>query len=362
MVAEITIFGPNFGESILVDNGNNHWMLIDSCLDPETHEPVALKYLKEKGLDPAAAIKLIVISHWHDDHVKGMADIIKQCKNAKIVMPGALLDEEFIEFAVSFLSATPITGGNGTREITSVLEYLAESGREPEMALDNKVIERFPAEDINSSSDTVIHTLSPSNEQYIQFLTAISENHRQIGEAGKKAIRQKPNHVAIAIWVESNDLNILLGSDLEETGNPKLGWSAILNSSARPRGKADVYKVSHHGSENGDHDEIWTKLLSDAPLCVLTPFVNGAVRLPRKKDVERLVTKTNDIFITSNNLKPKKVKRTGKVQQMIKATAKGGKLKRVDHLYGQITCKRQDGKWEITLANESVHLKELLQK
>jgi len=43
------------------------------------------------------------------------------------------------------------------------------------------------------------------------------------------------------------DVCILLGSDLEEDKNN--GWSSILNSDVRPKKKASLFKIPHHGSK-----------------------------------------------------------------------------------------------------------------
>ncbi|MBN1875905.1 MAG: hypothetical protein JXA33_16905 [Anaerolineae bacterium] len=42
---EISVFGPGYGESILVHVGAGNWILVDSCLDPVSKQPAALTYL-----------------------------------------------------------------------------------------------------------------------------------------------------------------------------------------------------------------------------------------------------------------------------------------------------------------------------
>lgn len=360
MVSEITIFGPSYGESILVNLGEDHWILIDSCLNPKTKQPAPLEYLKEKGLDPHQVLKLIVISHWHDDHIKGMAQIVSECPTVEIVMSGALLNKEFIAYVEAFTGAVPITGGNGTREMNSVLKQLFQTSIKPTFASPNRVLARYSSAVLGTAEEAVIHALSPSDEQFSQFIAAMAMQHREIGEPGKSAVRQSPNHVAIVIWIEVGDFNILLGSDLEETGNPDLGWSAILNSKARPNGKASIYKVAHHGSLNGDHEKIWDELLKNNPLCILTPFVRGNVNLPKQSDALRILGYTDSAYVTSNNLNPKKNKRSSVVRQKVRSVVKSGSLKRVDHLFGQVTLRNDSGDWIVVLAENSMHLSEIV--
>ena len=67
---ELTLLGPGYGESIVMHVGEGAWVLVDSC--GRANAPAALEYLGTLGVDPAEAVKLIVASHWHDDHVRGI--------------------------------------------------------------------------------------------------------------------------------------------------------------------------------------------------------------------------------------------------------------------------------------------------
>ena len=79
---EISIFGPGYGESIVIHLGYNNWMIVDSCIDTQTRKPIPVEYLESINVDPETAVKRIVASHWHGDHIRGMSDIVKICKNA----------------------------------------------------------------------------------------------------------------------------------------------------------------------------------------------------------------------------------------------------------------------------------------
>ena len=72
---EVSLFGPGVGEAACVHLGQGKWLLIDSCLNPNSGEPASLEYLKSLGVNPASDVVLIVVSHWHDDHVRGITKI-----------------------------------------------------------------------------------------------------------------------------------------------------------------------------------------------------------------------------------------------------------------------------------------------
>ena len=68
---ELSLFGPGIGECAVVHLGNGEWMTVDSCLAADRSTPVAVEYLISLGVDIATQFKLIVVTHWHDDHIKG---------------------------------------------------------------------------------------------------------------------------------------------------------------------------------------------------------------------------------------------------------------------------------------------------
>ena len=45
---EVTVFGPGYGECIVIHIGSGKWAIIDSCLD-DAFEPASLSYLRSLG-------------------------------------------------------------------------------------------------------------------------------------------------------------------------------------------------------------------------------------------------------------------------------------------------------------------------
>ena len=68
---EISIFGPGRGECVLLHLGQNEWCVVDSCIAKPAGGPVALHYLRNLQTNAIDGIKLIVATHWHDDHIGG---------------------------------------------------------------------------------------------------------------------------------------------------------------------------------------------------------------------------------------------------------------------------------------------------
>jgi glyoxylase-like metal-dependent hydrolase (beta-lactamase superfamily II) len=88
---EINIFGPGSGECCLIHIGGGQWIVLDSCVDTESGRPVALAHLERVGVDPAQSVKLIVASHWHDDHIRGLSSVLRSCVAAKFFDVGRVV-------------------------------------------------------------------------------------------------------------------------------------------------------------------------------------------------------------------------------------------------------------------------------
>src|SRR5690349_22292271 len=93
---EIAVFGPNYGECILVHLGVSNWLVIDSCI--ASGAPAALTYLNAIKVDPSIALKSIVVTHWHDDHCRGLSKLIEAAPSATLCLASALTEREFLQF------------------------------------------------------------------------------------------------------------------------------------------------------------------------------------------------------------------------------------------------------------------------
>ena len=283
---ELTLLGPGYGESIVLHVGGGVWVLVDSCLDTDG-TPRALRYLEGIGLDPARAVALIVATHWHDDHIRGMARLVEACDRAAFSCAGALCREEFLAAVHALESRHLSVNGSGVREIYRVLTLLAERASKPKFALANRrILCRGGCE---------VWSLSPSDAAFQGFLAAIGRLLPRAGQTKNRIPGLSPNEAAVALWVETGDTAVLLGSDLE-----KRGWIEILESEARPDGRASVFKVPHHGSKGAHEPEVWRRMLDPDPVAVLTPWRRGGHTLPIRDDVRRILSCTPNAHVTAS--------------------------------------------------------------
>lgn len=346
---EVSLFGPGRGECVLVHLGDNCWLIVDACIDRKSGQPPVLNYLDELGVDAAEAVKLIVASHWHDDHVRGLARIVKQCEQACFCLSEAMTSVEFLTLVNSYnYPATEI--GSGSEELSKVLHILRQrkSACIPKSVLADMCLWSKPLHDGTACK---VYALSPS-----QAANLLAK--RELGsllQEGKERLRlfvRGPNHVAVVLWIEIGDLRILLGADLEETADPNTGWSIILASSTCINGQASLFKIPHHGSKTGHCPAVWDELLSPQPAALLTPYSNSG--LPRETDIQRICGLTDKAYITTTQ-RPKSPQRPKVVRDRIKAMAK--RLTPLEYSMGHIRCRAkldlQQPIWAVDLLNDA---------
>jgi beta-lactamase superfamily II metal-dependent hydrolase len=297
---EVSLFGPGIGESVVVHLGSNDWLVADSCCALGSKTPAALEYLQGIGVDPATAVKVVVATHWHDDHISGISKVLEAAHSAKFFCSAALNGAEFLKFISHYRRNGMQAASSGVDEMCAVFRLLREarndSGRSvhsvgPEWVKANECLWR------RGALPATVHALSPSAGALTLALQEFGVALDTI-KPRKRAVAQTPNEVAVALWAEVGGVRVLLGSDLEDSGDSNCGWQAIVTSTARPPGRAHILKVPHHGSETAHNEDVWTQLLEAKPHAVLTTFTSGTP-LPTPKDITRLLERAATLHATT---------------------------------------------------------------
>ncbi|MGA1826416.1 MAG: MBL fold metallo-hydrolase [bacterium] len=319
---EVSIFGPGYGESVVVHVGEGEWIIVDSCIDPIVKKPNPLTYLQQLGVNPAKAVKQIIATHWHDDHIRGLGKIVRECNSAEFVCSGALTTKEFLTLVRAY-GAHTMMKSSGVQEFYEIINSLKERKHikndliPPKFASADRCLWQRSQNDLEGRRCCAIYALSPSDTSILQSKLEIEKFIPHYGET-KKRIALFPNYLAVVLWIKIGSIYILLGSDLEEFGNPRTGWSAIVTSKTRPKGRASLFKLPHHGSSTADHPKVWEEMLKANPIAVLTPFIKGKTLLPTKQDIERIYARTDQAYATSTFMHKSKTKRPNIVTKQVK--------------------------------------------
>lgn len=364
---EVSLFGPGYGESVLLHIGSNQWIIIDSCIDPVSESPVSLAYLRRINIDPEMAVKQVIATHWHDDHIRGLAATLRGCKSAEFVCSVAQTSKEFLTLISAYGSRTMMES-TGVNEFYEILKILQDRNFNPKnhfiplkFAVADRCLWQHDPKPGESSQPSTIYALSPSDASVLLTQLGIAKLLPQVGETKRRIPTLGPNHVAVALLVRIGDDSILLGADLEETGNSGTGWMAIINSGTHPQGKASFFKIPHHGSITADNPQIWSLMLEPEPISALTPFAAGKVFLPSKDDVVRICNNTDKAFSTGIPKYQKIKSRPKVVEKQLKEM--GIALRRVYFSPGQVRVRgryiNNKINWSVQLLGGAVHLKEI---
>ncbi len=295
---EVSVFGPGLGECIVVHLGEDEWLVVDSCRDPDSRRPAALQYLERLGVDVASRVKLVVVTHWHDDHMLGAAEVFRSALESRFCCSTALRRDEFWTLVASRDQLVMKGSATGIDEFAAILETL-EARRAPGVraasvgpgwAMADRTLYRREAGEHAPACE--VQALSPSDAASTRAFRGLAELMPAIGQPKRAAVSVAPNEASVVLLVSLGTTQALLGADLETGSNPTSGWHAIVASTTRSTSEAKIFKVAYHGSPNADHDGIWTTLLDGEPVAVLTPFLRGGVVRPTAADLERIRTRT----------------------------------------------------------------------
>ena len=287
---EVTLFGPGYGESIVVHVGSGVWLVVDSCVDG-VGNPRALQYLKNLGVQPAQDVKLIVATHWHDDHIRGISKLVDVCRSAHFCCASALRNEEFLTLVSAMERQYVAIDGSGLKEIHRVLNELQSSGRKPTFAFANRRL--------RSWGDSEVWSLSPSDAQFQRFLSSTTRLLPQHRQTKRRIPDVGANEAAVVLYVVAGNVAVLLGSDLE-----RRGWVEILEGDTPTETKASLFKVAHHGSQGSHHVGVWNSLLESDPVAGLTPWRRGNRSLPSRRDAQRILSFTDHCYVSSRRSSP----------------------------------------------------------
>ena len=355
--AEITLIGTGggYGESCVIHYGNNNWAVVDSCINPTSSECLPLSYLKKIGVNIVNDVKMIICTHWHNDHIMRLTNLVKECESADLLFARATDKRKFLYFmSLDYQKASEKGTISSTKEFIECLKILRErKNRIVQVGMD-RILEKIP------ELNVTITSLSPSDytlEQYDGEIASMIDNY---GKPERKFVIESPNNKSIVLLLELGNHNAILGADLEVSDDNRKGWLNVLDySKAVKDKKASLFKISHHGSKNGYHERIWLELLIDSPTSKLTPW-NRNKSLPEAEMIKLYIEKTDKLYITApiiNNSKPiKRDKNFSKIIELFKI-----KLSEVKYTFGlirsRVNIKEIDSTWETVVDGEGFLVK-----
>jgi hypothetical protein len=300
-------------------------MVIDSCIDRDTSQPIALDYLEALRVDPGTQIEIVAATHWHDDHIGGLANVVAAATNSTFHFSMALQTHSFLTL-VKGIGTRPMMQKPGALEFARIIELLEQrvqaEGREhaPQPAVAHTLLWRPPSNGADGwTGVSRVEALSPSPRSVQLGLEEIAQLLPQAYAVKRRLTAVSPNHTSLVTLAVLGNAVAILGGDLQETGASVHGWSEIIASTRRPTERANAIKLAHHGADNADHPGIWTELLTDEPIAVLTPYNRGVTPRPSSTDTTRICGHTTSAYISTERPEVARRRRDTHTERLLRA-------------------------------------------
>ncbi len=263
----VVVFGPGYGESIVVRAPPDQWLIVDSLkLEDERKVPMVDMLTAHK-----ASWSAVVLTHPHGDHAAGMTRVLDASGSGPIgcVAP-------YVERPDNWRSDDDAARQLAAGEVEAALAAIEYRWRDP--------AQRWKL--VSGSTQRLGDAL----------LTVLHPTASDVEEAIKEPPPMDPNQLASPLLVEWHNVKIVLGSDL-----PKKGWKKVKASHPdRALSSHQAFKAAHHGSDNALHTVVLQHENRDRAW-IVTPFHRGS-GLPNFDDgrgVAGLHKHNDELMLTS---------------------------------------------------------------
>lgn len=275
---EITLLGRGVGECVVVHLGDGEWMVVDSY--QLGGEPAARTYLTSMGVDPAA-VKVLIVTHFHADHYRGMDLLHDWCNSARLMVTRALRSETFYTLYADDPDSTKFAG----------LQSAMLRAKNRSVAPMTPGLRDLKAGQIVHDGAVRAVALSPTEHAVTVSCEEIAAAIAARDRPDVTSRLMKDNRCSVALHLEAGASAVLLGADLED--DPAgFGWQAVLNEPDHKHlTPCNLLKVPHHGS---DTSVGWDALVEDHPWMLVAPYWSSA--LPKPTDVARLRSRARALY------------------------------------------------------------------
>ncbi len=353
-IIEVSLIGTGggYGECIVINLGNHNWVVVDSCRDPFSKKSLPLEYLQSIGVDVSNDVKLVLCTHWHDDHILGISELLEECNNANLCIASATDRKKFLLLVgLDYHKCKSESSASSTKELSNCIDIIKRRGSKIVSAVQDRLVFSSNLDGINSQ----VYTLTPSDFVLEQFNKEISSLMVEYMSSNSKIISETPNDKSVTLLIKVNDQRIILGSDLEVTEDNSKGWLCILDNCQCIDFKSSLFKIPHHGSKNGFHERILQELLEENAIAKLTPWNRGG-QLPKKEMLKKYKEFTDNLYMTTLMVSNKPKNRDRSIAKAIERFNKTVKENKYGHgiIHCKINLSYPELGWEVALINKAI--------
>ena len=353
---EVVLIGPGYGESIVVHLGHGEWAVVDSCVRSRGGRSAPLEYLDKLGVDISRDVRLVVATHWHDDHVRGLAQVVRESERAIFCCSSALRGQEFTGLLKARNSVPGSRFSSGVREFAEIAAVSKQRSSDITWAVSGRRLAHYSHSIVSS-----IWTLSPADADVQYALDELASLNTTKPEAVVISSNWNANKASVVLFLETRiGGGILLGGDLEHLkGLPPRGWHGIIDDDGRPEFRASLFKVPHHGSLTAHCPSVWgaecirepasidrVMLSPGETVSILAPWANADKKLPLASDMDRLRSLSSGVHLTTT-AQSAFAPSAGIGDSIAARMAYHSHIVSADPRPGSLRCRFVDGAWSV---------------
>ena len=231
-LVNITVFGPGFGESIIIYIPSLGWGVIDSCIHRAKNVTInpALEFLKSQNV---TRLSFLVLTHPHNDHFQGLNLLIEHFLGR--IERICYYSGDGIREYRTFLARKHLLREPGLVALSQIFKKFAQAKEAGAHIL--KMSERTEIVRRNryGNSEVEIIALSPSEESIARYVQLLHEAiPRKDGHFSGEMKDNDHNLLSSAILCKVQNLSLIFGSDLEVGKTKHMGWKGVMRNPDSP--------------------------------------------------------------------------------------------------------------------------------
>lgn len=291
----VIVFGPGHGEAVLLRLPDGTFGVVDGCMAT-----------RDASIDPAAElikacsddnevsnVRFICNTHPHDDHIKGLADLMASHTDAErwVVPPVTPRASAAYRGHVRRRAAGAETEV-ARRNLQAFVDatYAGSSGRGGRWLPPSNVV-WFSQRSELIQSDVTIRAVAPSTRDLLAI------DGRLIPKESPTDRDVDVNTISAALEVRWGRAGVLLGGDTVNGEDDHSGWNRV-HARNLVEGPIQVLKAPHHASAEAHHPPLLRALR--APVSIVTPVRGGIGKQPPQQNgLDALRSTASRVFVTT---------------------------------------------------------------
>lgn len=303
----VFVVGPGEGEGIAIALPGSGWVLIDGCATfakpRRREEGLPLReILRRWSAGPEDRLLAMILTHPHEDHANGFADVLNEFKPQVVGVTGTdptsrTLVQQAEALVKAKTSSTPRSRRTKQSQVVTAIQGIAAW-----RAAGGTLVALHDGQSIplGAGAPATADARSPDPDIFNKWT-----------DAGRllQIMLTQANRLSVVLELAFGDTRVVLGADLpvrDGAGVVPTGWGRVLEEHPQLKDHACL-KVPHHGSVDALHGDLIAEATDGRHrVWVLTPYnSSGLPRTDPDDGVDQLLECTSPIHLTAPSVSKK---------------------------------------------------------